>query len=133
MIQKGCGNCRGRLRLIGTSSFEGFNYTTSRSGTVDSGACFQCFGCYYGRTAPIGRFGMGALQMLAFVIDDDNLALNEGAHIVVETATRAGTGRQLTFFKGQDGRLYLPHRSRPLKRNKGLLYVSSSRREYPIK
>jgi len=58
-----------------------------------------------GRSAPIGRFGVGAMQMLAFVLDENNPALSQGAHIVVNTRTAEGNGRQVTFFKGTDGKI----------------------------
>ena len=72
-----------------------------------------------GRTAPIGRFGMGALQMLAFVIDEENPALAQGAHVIVETATKNGKGRRLTFFKGKDGRIYFTPPEAIDKKEKG--------------
>ncbi|MDD5439664.1 MAG: hypothetical protein PHS37_05720, partial [Candidatus Omnitrophica bacterium] len=56
-----------------------------------------------GRRSPIGRFGLGALQMLAFVIDRDNPALGSGAHIIVDTAGAAGMGRRIVFFKNTAG------------------------------
>ena len=51
-----------------------------------------------GRASPLGRFGMGALQQLAFV--------KESGTVTVETASAAGTGRGLTFNLGQDKRIY---------------------------
>ena len=59
-----------------------------------------------GRKAPIGRFGFGALQMLAFVLDENNPALANGAHVIVDTAAEAGKGRRIIFFKGNDGQIY---------------------------
>nr|MBP9853896.1 hypothetical protein [Candidatus Omnitrophota bacterium] len=58
-----------------------------------------------GRSSPIGRFGVGAMQMLAFVLDENNPVLEQGAHIVVDTHTAEGTSRRVTFFKGTDGRI----------------------------
>ncbi|MFA5100893.1 MAG: hypothetical protein WC547_08435, partial [Candidatus Omnitrophota bacterium] len=51
-----------------------------------------------GRTDPVGRFGMGGLQQLAFVI--------EGGTVTVDTSTAAGAGRSLMFTRGQDKRVY---------------------------
>ncbi|MCA9394782.1 MAG: WD40 repeat domain-containing protein [Candidatus Omnitrophica bacterium] len=56
-----------------------------------------------GRATSIGRFGVGALQMLAFVLDENNAALSAGAHVVVDTKTSDGAARQIQFFKGEDG------------------------------
>jgi len=64
------------------------------------------------RTRARGRFGMGAMQMLTFVIDNKNRAGKDGAHIVVETRT-AESARQLLFFKGADGRLYVSAKAVP--------------------
>ncbi len=58
-----------------------------------------------GRASPIGRFGMGAFQMLAFVLDKSNPPLDQGAYIAVDTATQANKGRRIIFFKGRDGKI----------------------------
>ncbi len=50
-----------------------------------------------GRRSPIGRFGMGALQMLAFVL--------EGGIIRVDTATESGHGRRIIFFRDENNRI----------------------------
>ena len=66
----------------------------------------------------IGQFGMGALQLLAFVIDENNAAGVNGAHVIVETATADGQARRIVFFKGKNNELYFTSQ-RILKANAG--------------
>ena len=51
-----------------------------------------------GRSAPIGRFGVGAFQQLAFVLDQENY-FQDGNHIIVDTKTQDGLARRILFFK----------------------------------
>ncbi len=58
----------------------------------------NCSDAITGRSQSIGRFGMGGLQMLAFV--------NEGGRIGVQTATSSNKARQIEFFRGKDKGIY---------------------------
>jgi WD40 repeat protein len=58
----------------------------------------NCSDAITGRAQSIGRFGMGGLQMLAFV--------NEGGRIGVQTATSGDKARQIEFFRGKDKNIY---------------------------
>lgn len=54
---------------------------------------------------PIGRFGVGAFQVLSYVLDPKNEALDQGDQVIVNTQPEDSTeqAHKIIFFKGTDG------------------------------
>jgi len=58
------------------------------------------------KSYPIGRFGMGGMQMQAFVLNKMKPLLEMAANITVETRSKeTGEANKIFFFKGSDGRI----------------------------